>query len=117
MKCREVTAKKKRVETFRNIRYPVGRVYIYYYYYTDSAAAVRLSVGLTQARPNYVTDSAAAVGPPVGLAQARPNNNIICTYMYHRLQLSRNLRDSPGFVEFVPDNLLFVPEVVQHLSL
>ena len=34
----------------------------------------------------------------------------------HRLQLSRNLRDSPGFVEFVSDNLLFVPEVVQHLS-
>ena len=52
------------------------------YYYTESAAAVRLSVGLAQARPNYVTDSAAAVGPPVGLAQARPNNNIICTYMY-----------------------------------
>ena len=31
----------------------------------------------------------------------------------HRLQLSRNLRDSPGFIEFVPENLL---EVVQHLS-
>ena len=57
-------------------------IYIYYYYYTDSAAAVRLLVGLAQARPNYVTDSAAAVGPPVGLAQAHPNNNIICTYMY-----------------------------------
>ena len=28
MKCREVTVKKKRVETFRNIRYAVGRVYI-----------------------------------------------------------------------------------------
>ena len=25
-KCREVTVKKKHVETFRNIRYPVGRI-------------------------------------------------------------------------------------------
>ena len=24
------------------------------------------------------------------------------TYLSHRLQLSRNLRDSPGFVDFVP---------------
>ena len=45
VKCREVTVKKKRVETFRKIRY--GDV--------------------------HYTDSAAAVGPPVGLAQARPN--------------------------------------------
>ena len=50
VKCREVTVKKKRVETFRNIQYPVGRIY-------------------------YVTDSAATVGPSVGLAQARPNNH------------------------------------------
>ena len=41
--------KKKRVETFRNIRYGDGRY----------------------------TDSSAAVGPPVGLAQARPNNTPI----------------------------------------
>ena len=34
VKCREVTVKKKRVETFR---YGDGRIY---YYYTDSAAAV-----------------------------------------------------------------------------
>ena len=46
VKCREVTVKKKRVGTFRKIRYPVGRV-------TDSAAAVGTPVGLTQARPNY----------------------------------------------------------------
>ena len=26
VKCRQVTVKKKRVETFRNIRYPVGRI-------------------------------------------------------------------------------------------
>ena len=36
--------KKKRVETFRNIRYGDGRIY----YYTDSAAAVGPAV---QARP------------------------------------------------------------------
>ena len=42
--------KKKRVETFRNIRYGDGR--IYYYNYTDSAAAVGPPVGLAQARPN-----------------------------------------------------------------
>ena len=28
VKCREVTVKKKRVETFRNIRYGDGRIYI-----------------------------------------------------------------------------------------
>ena len=49
MKCREVTVKKKRVETFRNIRYGDSRIY----YYTDSAAAVGPPVGLAQARPNY----------------------------------------------------------------
>ena len=52
MKCREVTVKKKRVETFRNIRYGDGRIYY------------------------YMTDSAAAVGPSVGLAQAHPNNEV-----------------------------------------
>ena len=36
--------KKKRVETFRNIRYGDGR--IYYYHYTDSAAAVGPSLRL-----------------------------------------------------------------------
>ena len=30
VKCREVTVKKKRVETFRNIRYGDGRIYIYH---------------------------------------------------------------------------------------
>ena len=30
VKCRQVTLKKKRVETFRNIRYPVGRIYHIY---------------------------------------------------------------------------------------
>ena len=45
--------KKKRVETFRNIRYGDGRIYYHY------------------------TDSAAAVSPPVGLAQARPNNTYV----------------------------------------
>ena len=44
VKCREVTVKKKRVETFRNIRYGDGRIIIH----TDSAAAV---VGLALARP------------------------------------------------------------------
>ena len=52
VKCREVTVKKKRVQTFRNIRYGDGRIYIYIYY-TDSAAAVGPPVGLAQARPNY----------------------------------------------------------------
>ena len=38
VKCREVTVKKKRVETFRKIYGMVTVVYIYYYYYyTDSA--------------------------------------------------------------------------------
>ena len=32
VKCREVTVKKKRVETFRNIRYGDGRIYIYILY-------------------------------------------------------------------------------------
>ena len=52
VKCREVTVKKKRVETFRDIRYGDGRIY-YIYNYTDSAAAVSPPVGLAQARPNY----------------------------------------------------------------
>ena len=51
VKCREVTVKKKRVETFRNIRYGDGRITIIY---TDSAAAVSPPVGLAQARPNHV---------------------------------------------------------------
>ena len=62
--------KKKRVETFRNIRYGDGRIIIIIH---TAAAAVSPPVGLAQARPNY-TDNAAAVDPPVGLAQARPND-------------------------------------------
>ena len=46
--------KKKHVETFRNIRYPVSRIY---YYYTDSEAAVGPLVGLAQARPNDLLSS------------------------------------------------------------
>ena len=55
VKCGEVTVKKKRVETFRNIRYGDGRIYYIYIIiiYTDSAAAVSPPVGLAQARPNY----------------------------------------------------------------
>ena len=43
--------KKKRVETFRNIRYPVGRtIYIYIYTYRQGSQVVRLG-GLAPARP------------------------------------------------------------------
>ena len=53
MKCQEVTVKKKRVETFRNIRYPVGG--------RQRAQVVRLG-GLAPARPTSEMLSGSDIG-------------------------------------------------------
>ena len=81
MKCREVTVKKKCVETFT----VSGPSYIYYYY--------------------YVTDSAAAVSPPVG---ARPNNAAgIIIYMHTCTTCTyRVSRPLPTVTDRLPSNEL-----------
>ena len=54
--------------------------------------------------------------PLVKMSSTHEQNNLITKAHMHRLQLSRNLWDSPGFLDFVEGllNLLFVPEPTSH---
>ena len=60
VKCREVTVKKKRVETFRNIRYGDGRIYYHYYYIYRQRSSCESPGGARSGSPQLYFSTGAA---------------------------------------------------------